>query len=446
VKLVAAVLALVATACAGAASGTTPPPAALRAGTSARTEATSNSEVSKLATSTWCGTAASADRAPNIVAGNPVHWVYLLPSDGPDRLSTMGSVMQSDAEQVDAWWHGQDSTRTPRNDLAPFSCGNQLDITTVRATGSGAQLAPLSGRFAALVDAVERTGGLASPTTKYIAYYDGPSADANTCGQGGGDPAGFGIAIVYVQACAGVGSDEVSAHELLHTFGAVPDGAPHGCTGATAGHTCDNPNDLMYPSTAGQPLSAKILDPGRDDYYGHSGNWIDTQDSPWLVRLDAQTPLAVSISGPGSVSADVPGLLCSTSCTTTWNTGQRLALAATPRAGARLVRWTGACTGDAQCALSVTSGKSVAALFGPATFRLTVAVAGKGVVRTGTAGIACRPKCSASFRSFTPVRLAATPTQGWRFRSWSGACSGSRATCTVPMKAATSARARFVRQ
>ena len=80
-------------------------------------------------------------------------------------------------------------------------------------------------------------------------------------------------------------------HELLHTLGAVPPGAPHSCPGASAGHTCDNPNDLMYPSTAGEPLSAKILDPGRDDYYGHSGGWIDTQDSPWLVHLGAQTPL-----------------------------------------------------------------------------------------------------------------------------------------------------------
>jgi hypothetical protein len=43
------------------------------------------------------------------------------------------------------------------------------------------------------------------------------------------------------------------------------------------------------------------------------------------------------------------------------------------------------------------------------------------------------------------VRLTATPAKGWKLRSWSGACRGAKKTCTVPMSAATSARATFVR-
>jgi hypothetical protein len=89
----------------------------------------------------------------------------------------------------------------------------------------------------------------------------------------------------------------------------------------------------MYPFIGDGPLSAKLLDPGRDDYYGTPGAWTDSQDSPWLVRLDGQTPLHVTISGPGSVAADVPGLQCAATCTTTWNTGQRLTLSATPAPG-----------------------------------------------------------------------------------------------------------------
>ena len=129
----------------------------------------------------------------------------------------------------------------------------------------------------------------------------------------------------------------------------MPTGAPNECTGDNAAHTCDNESDLMYPAVGGGPLSAKVLDPGRNDYYGHSGAWLDTQDSAWLVRLDSQAQLALTVSGPGSVSADVPGLQCSSSCTTTWNSGQRLALTATPAAGAKLVRWAGACSGSAGC-------------------------------------------------------------------------------------------------
>jgi hypothetical protein len=352
--------------------------------------------------------------------------------------------MQSDAEQVDGWWRGQDPTRTPRNDLATFSCGSQLDITTVRSSRSGASLESLQVRFLALVDTM-RQAGLTSPATKYLAYYDGPAPDANVCGQGGGDALGFGVAVVYYQSCSGVSTAVVAAHEFLHTLGAVAPGAPHDCTGDSMGHTCDDPHDLMYPAAGGDPLAAKILDPGRDDYYGHPGSWVDAQDSPWLVRIDAQTPLTVNVSGPGSVSADVPGLLCETACTTTWNTGQRLALTATPGAGERLVRWTGACTGSATCDVAVTPGKSVSAFFAPASFRLTVAVAGKGTVRSATARIACRLRCSASLRSYMPVRLTATPARGWRFHAWGGGCTGRKATCILSMKAATSARATFAR-
>ena len=84
------------------------------------------------AADTWCGSASQSDRVPNAVAGNPVHWVYALPSDGEDRLSSVVNVMQADAEQIDAWWRTQDSARLLRNDLAQFPCGTQLDVTPLR--------------------------------------------------------------------------------------------------------------------------------------------------------------------------------------------------------------------------------------------------------------------------------------------------------------------------
>ncbi len=258
------------------------------------------------AATAWCGAAASSDRKPNVVAGNPVHWVYVIPSDGSDNLSTVASVMQADADSIDTWWRGQDPTRVPRNDLTTFSCGPQLDITTVRASRSSAQLAPLNGRFSAVVDALNQAG-LGSSLTKYIAYYDGSVSDENVCGQGGGNSSAFGVAVVYDRSCVGVSTAAVAAHEFLHAIGAVPSGAPNGCEGENSGHTCDDKSDLMYPALGGEPLTAKLLDPGRNDYYGHAGAWLDTQDSAWLVRLDSQARLAVAVSGAGSVSSDVPG-------------------------------------------------------------------------------------------------------------------------------------------
>jgi len=396
------------------------------------------------AATAWCGAAASSDRRPNVVAGNPVHWVYVIPSDGSDNLPTVASVMQADADSIDTWWRGQDPTRVPRNDLTTFSCGTQLDITTVRASRSSAQLALLAGRFSAIVDVLNQAG-LGSSLTKYIAYYDGPVSDENVCGQGAGSSSGVGVAVVYDRSCLGVSTAAVAAHEFLHAIGAVPSAAPNECEGENSGHTCDDESDLMYPALGGEPLAAKLLDPGRNDYYGHAGAWLDTQDSAWLVRLDSQARLAVAVSGAGSVSSDVPGLQCTASCTTTWNAGQRLALMATPGTGAKLVRWTGACTGSGGCLVDVATGARVSALFAPATFRLTVAVTGRGSVQSSRTGITCRPRCSASFLSFTAVRLTATPAQGWKLRAWSGVCRGAKTTCTVPMSAVSSARATFVR-
>jgi hypothetical protein len=401
------------------------------------------SAASAAATAAWCGSASQSDRVPNGVAGNPVHWIYLIPSDGSDNLGGVASTMQSDAEQVDAWWRGQDPTRTPRNDVTAFPCGSQLDVSTIRSTRSSAQLTPTSGRFGAIVDGVQ-AAGFTSNLTKYLVYYDGPVDDDNLCGQGGSN-GGFGVAIVFFRSCPGISTAAVAAHEFLHTIGAVPNSAPHDCPGENEGHTCDDQDDLMYPAIGPEGLSTKVLDPGRDDYYGHSGAWLDTQDSAWLVRLDGQAPFALTVNGTGTVTADVPGLQCTATCSTTWNSGQALNLSATPGAGMRLVRWSGACSGSAGCSVTVTPGAQASALFAPATFRLTVAVAGKGTVRSSRTGITCRPRCSASFPSYTPVKLTATPAKGWKFRSWSGACRGAKKTCSVTMSAVARANATFNR-
>jgi hypothetical protein len=393
---------------------------------------------------TWCGTPAQADLTPNTLAGFPVHWIYAIPSDGADRFTAFSSAMQTDAEAIDAWWRREDPTRTPRNDLTQLQCGLQLDLTTFRVQLSGAQLAGPDARFGAIFNSL-LAANLRSPFTKYIVYYDGPVTENDICGQGGSDSTGFGLAVMYVQACTGVSTASVVAHELLHTFGAVPDGAPHNCPPPSDGHTCDNPSDLMNPFIDLSPLESKLLDPGRDDYYGHSAGFSDSQDSPWLVQVDRQQPLTVTISGGGQVSGNVPGLQCAQTCTTTWNAGTQMSLTATPSAGSKLVRWGGTCGGAGACIVTAAPGSSVSAVFAPLVFRLTVSVGGRGKVRSSRSGITCRPRCSASFPSFVPVRLTAIPAKGWKFRSWTGACRGKNRTCSVPMTAASRARAIFAR-
>ncbi len=263
----------------------------------------------------------------------------------------------------------------------------------------------MEGRFVTLFNALP-AAGFRSPFTKYLVYYDGPVAEADLCGQGASDATGFGLAAMYVQACSGAPVSVVAAHELLHTLGAVPRGAPNRCPDPNGAHTCDSMADLMHPFLDTSPLDAKLLDPGRDDYYGHSGTFTDSQDSPWLVQLDRQQPFTTTISG------------------SRWSDGRR----ARPRLRADLhdhVERVDASHPES-CSPSRVEARSLGRRVHrrldlrchgrpPASrcrrssllsvFRLSVAVSGRGAVRSSRAGITCRPRCSAAFPSFAPVGL-----------------------------------------
>lgn len=391
----------------------------------------------------WCGTPSPRDVTPNVVSGYPTHWIFAAPSNEADGFTTYANVMQSDAESIDAWWRSRDPTRMPRNDLAQFSCGTQLDLTQIRLSQSGAELSGEDTRFLRIAEALVALG-FDSPHTKYVVYYDGPG-HPDICGEGGSHEDGYGFAIVYVRACAGVPSSSTAAHELLHTLGAVPPGAPHDCPPPNDGHVCDDSYDLMFPFGDETPIGDLSLDTGRDDYYAHAGPRLDIQDSPWLVQLDRQTPLALSIMGRGSVTADLPGLHCTKSCSTAWNAGTALVLTAEPGEGAKLVRWGAPCKGSQECSFSLSRATSLSVLFAPIDVRLKLSIVGRGVVGTSRLGVACPGKCSSRVPSYEPLRLVAKPAQGWHFSRWAGSCRDRAARCTLKMTADTSARAVFVR-
>jgi hypothetical protein len=80
----------------------------------------------------------------------------------------------------------------------------------------------------------------------------------------------------------------------------------------------------------------------------------------------------------------------------------------------------------------------------PPSARLRVSVAGPGRVRSTPAGIACPPRCSASFTRGTRVALRAVPARRARLAGWSGACKGTKL-CRIHLTGDRSARARFRR-
>ena len=114
-------------------------------------------------------------------------------------------------------------------------------------------------------------------------------------------------------------------------------------------------------------------------------------------------------------------------------------------AGARTLRWSyqkdaaGSAGGDAAWIDSVV----LPGIQG-ASYLVTVSKSGmgSGTVTSAPAGIDCGSTCSASFAAGN-VTLTAAPGAGSTFASWTGACAGQGAACSLALNAAASTTAVF---
>src|SRR5205823_6565098 len=79
---------------------------------------------------------------------------------------------------------------------------------------------------------------------------------------------------------------------------------------------------------------------------------------------------------------------------------------------------------------------------GPKRFAVAVAATGSGRITSTPGGLDCATSCSASFDAGTHLSLAATPSAGWQFAGWGGACSGTGA-CDLTVTADVSVSATF---
>ena len=159
--------------------------------------------------------------------------------------------------------------------------------------------------------------------------------------------------------------------------------------------------------------------------------------------------LGVGKTGSGTVTSSPAGIDCGTSCRAHYTRGTTVTLIASAAPGYSFAGWSGACSGaTATCALSITRRHRVAvtASFSQnsaSSYTLTVSNAGSGTVTSSPGGINCATSCSASYAGGTNVTLTASAAPGYSFAGWSGACSGTGASCTVSMTAARGVFATF---
>jgi phospholipase C len=155
-------------------------------------------------------------------------------------------------------------------------------------------------------------------------------------------------------------------------------------------------------------------------------------------------PLTVSAGSGGIITSSPSGINCGSACSASFSSGTKVTLSATPSSGDSFASWSGACSGSSlTCTLTMNGATSVSATFSRTQVQLSVSETGAGTITSNPAGINCGGICTADFNSGSTVTLTATPAAGNSFNGWSGACSGSSATCAVVLNAASSVAASF---
>lgn len=148
--------------------------------------------------------------------------------------------------------------------------------------------------------------------------------------------------------------------------------------------------------------SAVTLDNGRVLVVGGLGSDnkpVATTDLFYPDGFPFDMTVTRSGTGSGSVASTPAGIDCGSSCAATFGRGDVVTLTAAPAAESVFTGWSGACSGNGACDLTITEAKSVTATFdakppaGKAELRaLSVAPKSKKVRRGGQAGFKFRIK------------------------------------------------------
>ena len=147
-------------------------------------------------------------------------------------------------------------------------------------------------------------------------------------------------------------------------------------------------------------------------------------------------------NGEGRVTSNPDGIDCGSQCSFSFISNddpknyKPVTLKATASPGSAFDGWN-LCGGDTCTIDPIERGKTyeVNATFvrvRPSQFPLAVTVSGSGKVLSQPGGIDCGATCTAQFATDSTVTLTATPTPGWSFSGWAGACTGT-GPCAVAM-------------
>ena len=159
--------------------------------------------------------------------------------------------------------------------------------------------------------------------------------------------------------------------------------------------------------------------------------------------------LKVDIAGEGEGSVletKFGGINCAPDCEEAYGIGATVELTPDSLRGSTFQGWSGDCTGQDVCRLTMDGAKNVTATFGVPSHRLTVYPdgTGTGTVTSNPPGIICGYDCIEDYPSGRFVALTATATDDSEFIGWGGACEG-QVDCRVQMDGDRTVTAKFQR-
>lgn len=137
---------------------------------------------------------------------------------------------------------------------------------------------------------------------------------------------------------------------------------------------------------------------------------------------------AYRLSTSVNMGGQIQGLptICRDDCSYMISEGENLTLTAVADEGFEFNQWTGACSGNSSCVVTVNQATQVSALFNPIDapeFTVNIDIIGGGAVSGNP--ITCSTDCSQSVNINTQLSLSAIPIEGFTFSGWSGDCSGT---------------------
>jgi hypothetical protein len=218
--------------------------------------------------------------------------------------------------------------------------------------------------------------------------------------------------------------------------------------GATCSHSYDAGTSVTLTAT---PATGSVFSGWSGACSGTGACHLTMNQAKAVTATFTALPETLTVtksgSGSGTVTSNVSGISCGSTCSHAYSFGTSVTLAATPATGSAFSGWSGACSGTGACTVSMTQARVVTATFSllPETLTVSKSGSGSGSVSSSPAGISCGSTCSHAYAFGTSVTLTATATSGSLFSGWSGACSGT-GTCSVTMNSAASVSATFTRR